>query len=109
MKNLEFETAFSIPFRRGRQSLLAIFPNKPRGLGQRTVYNELMTIKNFRNRVAHHEQICFDQSGNVNMSFAKTIYALINNYLTYLGYTPKQIFYGLNISIDNIIQDIENV
>ena len=98
-----------IPFRRGRQSLLAIFPNKPRGLGQRTVYNELMTIKNFRNRVAHHEQICFDQSGNVNMSFAKTIYALINNYLTYLGYAPKQIYYGLNISIDNIIQDIENL
>ena len=43
------------------------------------------------------------------MSFAKTIYALINNYLTYLGYAPKQIYYGLNVSIDNIIQNIENL
>ena len=98
-----------IPFRRGGQSLLTIFPHKTHGLGQRVVYNELMKVKSFRNRIAHHEQICFDASGNINLALAKEVYGLINNYLAFLGYVPKQVFYGLNISIDNIINNIENL
>jgi len=98
-----------IPFKRGGQSLLSIFPQKHHGLGQRAIYNELMKVKGFRNRVAHHEQICFDSFGNINMSLAKEVYSLINNYLCYLGYSPKQLFYGLSISIDEIINKIENL
>lgn len=49
-----------IPYTRGGKSLLRIFPNKVKGLGQKEIYNELLDIKRFRNRIAHHEPVCFD-------------------------------------------------
>ena len=51
------------PFAHGGQSLLRIFPAKAKGVGQRVIYNELRSIKAFRNRIAHHEAICFDSTG----------------------------------------------
>lgn len=51
-----------VPFRRGGSTLLQIFPAKTVGLGQRAIFNELQTIKDFRNRIAHHEAICFDST-----------------------------------------------
>ena len=71
------------PFRKGGQSLLAIFPHKTKGLGQRAIYNELMEIKSFRNRIAHHEPICFDMDGNKDVEFAQSNY---NQILKYVGF-----------------------
>ena len=52
-----------VPFRSGGSTLLQVFPAKTVGLGQRAIFNELQTIKDFRNRIAHHEAICFDSTG----------------------------------------------
>lgn len=54
------------PFAAGGKTLLQIFPAKAHGLGQRAVYNELQDIKDFRNSIAHHEAICFDDTGAKN-------------------------------------------
>lgn len=64
------------PFRLGGQNLLQIFPNRTTGLGQRAVFNELQEIKTFRNRIAHHEAICFDESGSIDMARTQNKYAL---------------------------------
>jgi len=41
----------------GGKTLLQIFPNRRKGLKQTDVYNDLTQIREFRNRIAHHEPI----------------------------------------------------
>ena len=95
------------PFRLGGQNLLRIFPNRVAGLGQRAVFNELQEIKTFRNRIAHHEAICFDDNGNIDLSRTQSKYALILKYLDFLGYNSNHLFYGIDIMPDTTIAKIE--
>ena len=95
------------PFSKGGKSILRIFPNKDKPLGQRAVFNELMRIKEFRNRIAHHEPICFDQTGLVDISYAHSNYLLIMRYLFFLGYKEGQILYGLDVQPDAIFNKID--
>lgn len=95
------------PFRLGGQNLLRIFPNRTAGLGQRAVFNELMEIKRFRNRIAHHEAICFNGDGGIDMSTTQGKYALILKYIGFIGYQSNHLFYGIDILPDSIIAKIE--
>lgn len=95
------------PFRLGGQNLLHIFPNRTPGLGQRAVFNELMDIKTFRNRIAHHEAICFGSNGNIDMTRTQSKYALILKYIDFLDYQSSHLFYGIDILPDSIIAKIE--
>lgn len=95
------------PFRLGGQNLLRIFPNRTAGLGQRAVFNELQEIKIFRNRIAHHEAICFDENGNIDMTRTQSKYALILKYIDFLGYQSSRLFYGIDILPDSTIAKIE--
>lgn len=96
----------SLPFRRGGQSLLRIFPCRALGTNQRTVYNELQQIKNFRNRIAHHEPICFDAAGNISILCANDNYQLILKYIRFFGYNPQELFYGMNTLPDDMLSAI---
>lgn len=95
------------PFRRGGQNLLRIFPNRTIGLGQRAVFNELQEIKTFRNRIAHHEAICFDSNGRIDMTITQNKYELILKYIVFLGHQSNHLFYGIDILPDSIIAKIE--
>ena len=95
------------PFRLGGQNLLQIFPNRTVGLGQRAVINELQEIKTFRNRIAHHEAICFDEKGNIDMTSTQSKYALILKYIDFLGYQRSHIFFGIDILPESTIAKIE--
>lgn len=95
------------PFRLGGQNLLQIFPNRTVGLGQRAVFNELQEIKTFRNRIAHHEAICFDEKGNIDMTSTQSKYALILKYIDFLGYQSSHIFFGIDILPESTIAKIE--
>lgn len=97
------------PFRLGGQSLHRIFPNRTLGLGQRAIYNELMEIKRFRNRIAHHEAVCFDASGNKDTTYAKESYALILKYVEFLGYKKEHLYYGMDVLPDTVIEKIDNM
>ncbi|MDE5882250.1 MAG: hypothetical protein K2H60_11005, partial [Muribaculaceae bacterium] len=66
-----------IPFRSGGMNLLQIFPYRTHGLAQRPIYNELQEIKTFRNRIAHHEAICFNSNGEIDLNYAKEKLELI--------------------------------
>ena len=96
-----------IPFQRGGKSLLKIFPNKTTGLGQKAVYNELQAIKSFRNRIAHHEAICFDDSRCKSTKQSRDNYALVIKYVQFLGYPETHLYYGLDVLPDKILQKID--
>lgn len=98
-----------VPFQRGGKSLLKIFPAKVSGLGQRAIYNELQAIKAFRNRIAHHEAICFDATGAKNTAPAKDSYALVIKYVRFLGYPETHLYYGLDVLPDKILQKIDTL
>ena len=72
-------------YKAGGKTLLRIFPNKAKGKNQADIYLDLTHIREFRNRIAHHEPICFDGSGHINTTFARTHYQLICDYIFYLG------------------------
>lgn len=94
------------PFRLGGQSLLRIFPCRTPGTNQRTVFNELQQIKNFRNRIAHHEPICFGTSGNIDTKYAYDNYQLILKYIRFFGYNPQELFFGINSQPDDMLSAI---
>jgi hypothetical protein len=78
-------------YKRGGKTLLRIFPNKAKGKNQSDVYKDMTHIREFRNRIAHHEPICFDGSGNIDTAFARRHYQLIREYINYLGQNPDNV------------------
>ena len=70
---------------------MRIFPNKVKGKSQSDVYKDLTHIREFRNRIAHHEPICFDGSGNISTDFARKHYQLIRDYISYMGQHPANV------------------
>ena len=97
------------PFAAGGKTLLQIFPAKAHGLGQRAVYNELQAIKDFRNRIAHHEAICFDSTGAISTTPARKSYALTIKYVQFLGYPETHLYYGLDVLPDKILMKIDTL
>ena len=97
------------PFALGGQSLLQVFPARTKGLGQRAIYNELQDVKTFRNRIAHHEAICFDAAGAKNTAQVKANYALVIKYIQFLGFQETHLYHGLDILPDKILQKIDSL
>lgn len=98
-----------IPFRSGGMSLLKIFPNRTPGLAQRPIYNELQEIKTFRNRIAHHEAICFNSTGEIDLNYAQEKLELIKKYVIFLGYNPIELFWGTGIRPYSLIEKINKI
>lgn len=82
-------------YRDSGKTLLAVFPNKPKGINQKSIYQDLDSIRSFRNRVAHYEPICFDLTGARNTNPVIATLVTIKRYLDYLGYDPDGILYGV--------------
>lgn len=86
-----------------KQSLLSIFINKPRSTpaiqyDNSYVFKELDYINKLRNRIAHHEPICFGNQANrlqINTSYAINRYARIITLLNWLGIDGLSLLYGL--------------
>jgi hypothetical protein len=92
------------------KTLLQIFPKKAHGLNQKDIYSDLDKIRIFRNRIAHHEPLCFDSAGAINVHYVKEIYALIIKYIDFLGYTTNELLYGVEVPSSTItkIQQLTN-
>ena len=78
-------------YKRGGKTLLQIFPNKMKGKNQAAIYKDLTHIREFRNRIAHHEPICFDGNGNISTAFARKHHELICEYIGYMGQQPDDV------------------
>lgn len=83
-------------YRKEGKTLLQIFKNKPQGYNQKQIYDELKRIRYFRNRVAHYEPICFNNTKDkISSVYAREHFELICNYVSYFGYDSKSVFLGL--------------
>lgn len=94
---------FSSPqFRAANRVLLRIFPNKPTSTrnvqyNNTFVFNELDRVNSLRNRIAHHEPICFPTgSANVSTSYIAYIYNKIQTLFQWLGIDSGVYLYGLD-------------
>ena len=84
------------------KTLLQIFPNKTHGLNQKNIYADLDRIRLFRNRIAHHEPLCFDPCGVINIAYAKNVYMLLIKYIEFLGYQTNELLYGVETPLSTI-------
>ncbi|GHT17646.1 hypothetical protein FACS189429_2190 [Bacteroidia bacterium] len=82
-------------YKNSGKTLLQIFPAKAHGLNQRDIYADLDKIRTFRNRIAHHEPLCFNALSEVNVDNAQEVFDLIIKYLNFLGYDTHELLYGI--------------
>ena len=78
-------------YRIGGKTLLKIFPDKAHGLKQTDIYRQLTAIREFRNRIAHHEPICFNAACSIDTRYAKEHYELIRTYIGYMGFDSDSV------------------
>lgn len=95
-------------YKKGGKTLLRIFPNKAKGKNQADVYLDLTHIREFRNRIAHHEPICFDGNGQISTSFARKHYQLISDYIGYFGQPSDDVLQWAERP-DSVLDQIDNM
>ncbi len=84
------------------QCLLRVFPNKPKSsakmqYNQTYIFNELDKINSLRNRIAHHEPICFrHQDAVIDMSYVINEYQKIQTLFSWMGIDSRSMLYGLD-------------
>ncbi len=84
------------------RSLLSIFPNKPRSTVQcqynnTFIFNELDGINILRNRIAHHEPICFAlQQPKISTTYILNAYQKLHTLFMWMGIDSHSLLYGLD-------------
>lgn len=63
------------------------FPNRPLTCDRQVIANSLFQIRNFRNRISHHEPICFNSLGEKDFTEIRRIHKLIKTVLKWID--PK--------------------
>ena len=82
--------------------LLSIFPNKPRSTAQcqynnAYMFNELNGINILRNRIAHHEPICFAlRQPTIGTSYILNAYQRLHTIFMWMGIDSHSLLYGLD-------------
>ena len=89
-------------YKNSGKTLLQIFPNRAHGLNQKDIYADLDKIRTFRNRIAHHEPLCFDRFGTINLVYVREIYTLIIRYIDFLGYRSNELLYSVETPLSTI-------
>jgi len=89
-------------FYAGGQVLLRIFPSKPVSTpsmqyNHSFVFNQLEKINGLRNRIAHHEPICFLPNGaTIDTAYARQHYSLILQLFQWMNIDELSLLYGLD-------------
>jgi hypothetical protein len=97
-----------IQFRLAGQNLHKIFPNRPKGTLPKLIFNELNISLDFRNRVAHHEPICFNGSQSINLTNVVTTYTSIIKLTQWLGIDNVRFLKDLD-NTNQIISEINSL
>ena len=93
------------------KSLLNIFPGKPRTTpliqyNNTYVFRDLGQLNGIRNRIAHHEPICFNSKLNtIDTSFAQESYYISLELLRWMQIDTTALLYG----IDHVNQTLQKV
>jgi hypothetical protein len=83
-------------------TLHQIFVNRPRNTNHTAIFNKLASINNIRNRIAHHEPICFNSVGRICTIYALDHYNIIIELLGWLDVNSAELLHG----IDKVQQEI---
>ena len=89
-------------YRATGRSLLKIFPNKTRSsaemqYNQSYVFNELDKVNTLRNRLAHHEPICFYlNEPEIDTGYIVTEYQKIQSLFAWMNIDSRAMLYGLD-------------
>ena len=91
----------NVQYRLTGRCLLNIFPNKPTSSPQAQydnafVFNALDVVNNMRNRIAHHEPICFGNAGNIDIQNVMYCYARIIQLFQWMNIDADSLLYGVN-------------
>jgi len=84
------------------QKLLSVFPSKPKStpalhIDNKYIFNELDSINKIRNRIAHHEPICFAAGLPVkSVAYVQTEYSRILKLLKWMDIDGHSLFYGID-------------
>lgn len=101
-------------FRATGRIFLNIFPSKPRSTpsmqyNSNYIFNQLANINDIRNRMAHHEPICFiSQRPIKDTTYARQHYNLILQLFQWMQINESSLLYGLD-HIDRICNEIDNL
>ncbi len=96
---------FSNPqFKASGRILLRIFPNKPTSTryiqyNNTTVFNELDHVNSLRNRIAHHEPICFPTGKS----------EITTDYITWINAKINTLFYWMDINSTDYLSGISKL
>ena len=99
-------------YRAAGNTLLAVFPSKPVSspgfnYNHTYIFNLLEGINELRNRIAHHEPICFQPGASVkNTTYARQHYNLIIQLFQWMQIDESALLYGLD-HINTICNDID--
>lgn len=89
-------------YRATGRTLLQVFPNKPKSSPKNQynnlyVFNEMDAINRLRNRIAHHEPVCFNQdSDEISTVHLQSCYSRIMDLFSWMGISSKELLYGIN-------------
>lgn len=92
--------------------LLRVFPSKPRSTltiqyNNTYIFNQLAKLNNIRNRMAHHEPICFLPGQPIkNTNYARQHYNLILQLFQWMQVDESALLYGLD-HIINVCDEID--
>lgn len=92
----------SLQYRATGQCLLRAFPNKPRSsaavqYNNAYIFNELDKVNSLRNRIAHHEPICFRlHASEIDTSYIVNEYLKIQTLFSWMGIDSRAMLYGLD-------------
>lgn len=83
-------------FRAAGSTLHLIFPNRPGGTNNTDIFKMLGFINKIRNRIAHHEPICFNTTGDISATYARHHYNTILEILTWLDIDANRLLFGID-------------
>jgi len=101
-------------FSAGSHTLLKVFPSKPKSsatmqYNNHFVFNELRNTNDLRNRIAHHEPICFEFSRPVkSTTYARQQYALLRQFFQWMSIDEGILLYGID-HINEICNRIDSL
>lgn len=103
-----------IQYRVTGRVLLSVFPNKPRSSAQMQynqsyIFNELDKINTLRNRIAHHEPICFNlHQPQIDTSYILNEYQKIQTLFSWMDIDNRSMLYGLD-HVQQVCSKINNL
>lgn len=101
-------------FNAAGSTLLRIFPSKPRStpirqINNQAIFSKLAQINKLRNRIAHHEPVCFSARLSViSTQNASDMYLLLLELFSWMEIDERNILYGVD-HVSKTTQRIDNL